>query len=224
MTLPRPRAALLQSAVALLFCSSFAVATVAPSTARAAGVGDDAPTRYRALTVQQRKFDMTHEIGVQLGFLPLDAFQKGFTLSADYTFHFDELIAWEVAKFMYSFPMETELNDDLGAFGLQPTPFEVVQYVLTTNFVFKPLYFKGALLNSAMIYGEILLVLGGGYGWFTRSGRPALDLGVALRLFASELFSFRLDTRYLMFFAEDAGGGADVHSELWIGLGTSVSF
>lgn len=224
MTQSRPLAALIESAT-LLVCLAVALATLSSGPALAAGLdGGDSPTRYRALTVQQRKFSMTHEIGVQVGFLPLDAFQKGFTLSADYTFHFDELLAWEVAKFMYSFPMETELNDDLGAFGLQPTPFEVVQYALTTNFVFKPLYFKGALLNSAMLYGEILLVLGGGYGWFTRSARPALDVGVALRLFASEVFSFRLDTRYLMFFAEDPGGGVDVHSELWIGLGTSVSF
>jgi outer membrane beta-barrel protein len=177
---------------------------------------------YSAMVVQNRKYDPTHEFSATLGLLPLDAFTKGLTLSGSYTLHFSQLVAWEIVQFSYSFPLDTDLKDELDAFDLRPTPFEVLNYYATTNFVWKPLYWKGSWLNDSLIYGEMFLTVGGGYGWFTRSGRPGLDLGVGFRIFGSELLSFRLDTRYLMFFSDFEQ--FDIKDELWIGLGTSLSF
>lgn len=195
--------------------------TAAPG-ARAA-TDDDDKAGYSSLAVQNRTYRLDHEITAAIGVLPLDAFTKGFTVGGAYTLHFDEVYAWEVVNFVYSFPIDTDLKDDLIAFDLRPTPFEVVNYYVTTNFVFKPLYFKGAVLNDSMAFGEVMFLIGGGYGWFTRSNRPALDYGIAFRIFASETFSFRLDARHTMFMTIDDQTGFDVHSELWIGLGVSLS-
>lgn len=170
-----------------------------------------------ARAVQNRKYGGTHEFTVAVGLLPLDAFEKGLTVSGAYSLHFTDTLAWEVAQFFYSFPLETDLRAELGAFDLRPTPFERVEQYVTSNFVFKPLYWKGAWLNDGLTYGELMLLVGGGYGWLTRTKRPVVDVGVGVRVYATDWASFRLDVRGLSFVNED-----DAHNELWIGLGVSL--
>lgn len=170
-----------------------------------------------ALAVQNRRHVTTHEFGVAVGVLPIDAFTKGITVSGQYSLHFNELYAWEVAHFFYSFPVDTDLRDDLDAFDLQPTPFERVKYFATSNFVFKPVYWKGSWLNDGLGYGEFFLLAGGGYGWMTRTERPVVDIGTGVRVYASEWVSVRFDVRALSFITTD-----DQQNELWIGLGASL--
>jgi outer membrane beta-barrel protein len=169
------------------------------------------------LAVQSRRHTQTHEFTAAVGVLPLDAFEKGLTVSGAYTLHFTDVFAWEVAHFFWSFPLETDLRDELNAFDIEPTPFERVEYFLTTNFVFKPLYWKGAWLNDGLAFGELMFLVGGGYGWMTRSERPVADIGVAYRLYVSESVSLRLDVRDHAFFNAE-----DIQNELWIGLGVSL--
>lgn len=203
-----------------------AVAIVASAaTATASDGGSESSSRsYSSAVVQNRKYDPTHEFSLSAGVLPLDAFAKGITASGGYTLHFTPKVAWEVAHFYYSFHVETDLNDKLAAFDVRPTPFELLEYFLTTNFVWKPLYWKGSWLNSGLAHGEFFLTAGGGYGWFTRSQRPGGNVGLGFRLWGAEWLSFRLDTRYLAFPSGLGGGEFDVNDELWVGLGTSVSF
>ena len=177
-----------------------------------------ADTVLPSLAVQNRKYTASHEFVVSAGLLPLDAFEKGFTLSGSYTLHFSDLWAWEVGQFFYSFPMETELEAELKAFDLKPTPFERVEQFVTSNVLFKPLYWKGAWLNDALGYGEFYLVAGGGYGWLTRSQRPAISGGLGVRLYITELVSVRMDVRDVAFVSD-----IDTQNELWIGLGVSLA-
>ena len=170
-----------------------------------------------SLAVQNRKYSDTHEFTLAAGSLPIDAFEKGLTLSGAYTLHFTDTVAWEVVHYFYAFGVETDLKDELRAFELQSTPFERVEQFATTNFVFKPLYWKGAWLNDSLTYGEFFFLVGGGYGWLTNTQRPVVDMGIGTRLYASEWVSFRLDVRGLAFVTED-----DSHNELWLGLGISL--
>ena len=200
------------------------LSAAAPAVAASNDDSDDPTRAYSSAVVQNRKFDPTHEFSATVGVLPLDAFAKGVTASGSYTLHFTPHVAWEVAQFHYSFHLETDLNDKLAAFDIRPTPFELLDYYLTTNFVYSPLYWKGSWRNSGLAYGEFFLTVGGGYGWFTRSSRPGLSGGLGFRLYGSELLSFRLDARYLAFASGLSGGQFDIKDELWIGLGTSLSF
>lgn len=212
----------LPTPLARLALISLCLAAIAMPTQ--AFADDTAPDKgYQSVVVQNRKFTMDHEFTIGVGVLPLDAFQKGLTVGGGYTFHVDELYAWEVVNFQYSFAFDTELNADLAAFDLKPTPFEVVKYYVTTNFVFKPVYWKGSVMNDSLLYGELMVILGGGYGWFTRSARPLAEYGVAMRFFMSDVFSLRVDARHMMFISVDSEQGADVHHELWINLGVSIS-
>ncbi|MEE2789315.1 MAG: outer membrane beta-barrel domain-containing protein [Myxococcota bacterium] len=171
-----------------------------------------------SLAVQNRKHTETHEFTAYVGVLPMDAFTKGLTLSGSYTLHFSDLIGWEVGQFFYSQPFETDLESELRAFDLKPTPFERVEQFVTSNVVFKPLYWKGAWLNSALSYGEFFLTAGGGYGWLTRTERPVASFGGGFRMYVNQFLSFRLDLRDLLFISEN-----DTQNELWVGLGVSIS-
>lgn len=179
---------------------------------------------YASMAVQNRLYGGSNEITVYGGILPLDAFEKGVSLGASYTLHFDELIAWEVIHYVHSFRFSTELNDQLQDLELAATPFQVVTDYAVTNLVLKPIYWKGAALNDGLVHGEFLFLLGGGLAWFTRdSGLFTVDLGFATRIWATEWLSVRLDARYLMFF-RDQVFDFDIQDEVNIALGVSAQF
>ena len=199
---------------------ALALGVVVGLTAAGGGARAEDPRGYDAVAVQNRGYFGHHELGLAVGILPMDAFTKGFTLSAAYTLHFDPVYAWEIAQLTYAIPVDTGLKADLSAYDLQPTPFEVLETSVFTNFVLTPIYWKGAVFNDSLTRGEIMLLLGAGYGWFTRSSRPGFDAGLAMRLFMSEHVSLRLDVRYQGFLTtSDVDGALDLHSDLWIGLG-----
>ncbi len=186
---------------------------------------EQSPRAYESMAVQNRLYDQSGEFSLFVGMLPLDAFTKGLTLSGAYTQHFSDLIGWEILHGYYSFHLHTGLWDDLEVYDLQPTPFEVVEHtLLTTNLVIKPIYWKGSWVNSVLMHGEMMFFAGGGYGWFTRSKRVALDLGVGIRFYASRVFSFRLEVRHHLFFKSSVFEELDLHHELWTGLGVSASY
>ena len=179
-----------------------------------------APAPRRAIpqvAVQNRRNQERHEWSVFAGTLPLDAFKKGVTVSGAYTLHFSDLWAWEAIQYHYAFEWQTDLNQELEVYDLQPTPFERVEQFMTSSVVFKPLYWKGAWLNDSLVYGELFFLLGGGYGWLTESSRPAVDVGFGVRLYHDAGFQSRLDVKGVSFFNAD-----ETHQELWIGLGVSL--
>lgn len=180
--------------------------------------GQDGPaSSLSTQAVQNRKHLNKHEFGFQVGVLPLDAFTKGVTVSLSYSYHFDELWAWEMLQGAYSFGLETHLVDDLKALDIRPTPFERVEWYVSSVALYKPVYWKGTLLNRGLLYGELYLSAGGGFARMTRSSRPMLEVGLGIRLYASELISFRIDMREMLLFSDK-----DIQNELWIGLGISI--
>jgi hypothetical protein len=98
---------------------------------------------------------------------------------------------------------------------------------MTSNFVFKPIYWKGAWLNSNLHYGELLVLGGAAYGFLTRSQRPGFDAGLAYRMFVNDFFSVRFDARYLNFVTvtnfEDVVGSLDFQQEVWLGIGGAIN-
>ncbi|PKN54960.1 MAG: hypothetical protein CVU56_23780 [Deltaproteobacteria bacterium HGW-Deltaproteobacteria-14] len=203
--------------------ATFAILALLAGTAAAvpAARAED-PRGYPSLTVQNREYFGHHELGLAVGVLPMDAFTKGVTLSGSYTLRFNEVIGWEIVQVSHAFPVDSGLKSDLRAFDLEPQTFEVLRTTAMTNLVFTPIYWKGSVLNDGLMRGEMMLLVGGGVGWFTRSTRGGFDVGVAFRFYLSRLISLRLDVRYLGF-VQSAGGSLDLHSDLWIGLGLAFT-
>ena len=175
-------------------------------------MAEDDEQGLSTLAVQNRVHTMMHEFGVAIGTLPIDAFTKGLTFTGAYTLHFNDLWAWEIGEFTYSYHIDTNLREELEEVEYQPTEFEVVKFFVTTNIIVKPLYGKLAVLNRALIYGEIFFTVGGGWGWLSVTDRPIVDFGAGMRLYAGKYVSFRADVRDYMFVTKD-----DVQNELWLG-------
>ncbi len=144
--------------------------------------------------VQERAFRMNHELVLGLGALPLDAFYKGYYGHLAYAFHFSDSFAWQVIRGAYTYNVNTGLRDQLERdFGVVPTAFEEVQYFVGTDIMWSPLYGKSAVLNSSVLFSETYLLLGGSVFKLTNHFRPAVNLGLGVRLFQSKYLSFRLE-------------------------------
>ena len=204
----------------------FVVALVALCTWSQSAAAQDAEDRraYSSVVVQERSYTPRHEFHASGGLLPLDAFTKGITAGGGYTFHFTPLIAWEVVQGMYSFKRDTDLAAELDALDVRPSPFEVLDWFVTSNLVYKPLYWKGAWRNERLLRGETYLLVGGAFGQYTRSRRGGLNVGLGTRLFLSERWSMKFDARYLWFANSNVLEEFDVKDELWLALGASLSF
>lgn len=173
--------------------------------------------------VQNKKHVVAHEFDFGVGVIPLDAFYKGVTTSLGYTYHFDDLWAWEAAHGTYSFNIDTSLRTDLErTFGVNPTEFGRLTFVGGTNVVIKPLYGKFVFLNDQLLYLELFTNAGPAVAIYENRGVfIGGNLGVGARLFLSRFFSVRVDIRN--YFLADPSGLEGTQYELHLQAGISLN-
>jgi outer membrane beta-barrel protein len=180
-------------------------AAVPAAAAPAAVAPDDEDDWLSRQAIQNRKHVLKHELSVAIGTIPIDAFYKGLTGTAQYTIHFGNTWAWELFNFGYSKNFWTSLRRDLEENWRNPASPQVIpeiQFFGDTNLVFKPFYGKLAYLNRSLVYGEFYLVAGPAVSWYnTDKDRLALgaDVGFGFRVHLSRYWSARLDVRYYRF-------------------------
>lgn len=172
----------------------------------------------KVYAIEDRDVMGTHELTLSVGSLPMDAFVKGLTLQGSYTYHFTQLLAWEVLGGIYSFNIDTGLKDELrDRFDVHPTEEGELTWILNSNLVFTPLFGKLAVINERVFSGELFFELGYALGGFTAAYPSGIDFGMGLRLFVSRHFSVRLDIRDYLFFPEAT-------NHLYLSLGVSLTF
>jgi outer membrane beta-barrel protein len=182
------------------------------------GITDQGGELY---SIEKRDLMGSHELSVNVGTLPMDAFAKGLTLQGSYTYHFTNLYAWEIVGGLYSFNFDTGLKQELkDRFDVQPTELGELMAILNSNFVLKPLYGKLAITNDKVLTGELYFVLGYAHGFFSAARPAGIDFGVGLRMFLGKYFSLRLDIRDYMFLPEFKS----VSNNLYLSLGLSLTF
>ena len=129
--------------------------------------------------VQDRLFRMNHELHLGVGVLPLDAFYKGVTASVGYTAHFSDTFAWTVGRGLYSYNLDTGLRGQLeNQFGVAPTEFEEVEWMVGSDLVWSPWYGKTSFLNQSVTHFDVSLVAGASVlRMVDRSFRPGAEPG-----------------------------------------------
>ncbi len=197
------------------------VAALSPLLARAQTEELENPGSVSA--VQERAFRMQHELDLVLGVLPLDAFYKGLYGQVAYTFHFTDSFAWQVGRAGWVYAAKTGLREQLERdFNVVPTTFEEVQYFAGSDLMWKPIYFKLAWLNRAVVHGELWLLLGGTAFKFTNGFRPGVNVGGGLRLFGTKNVSFRLDLTDTV--VMPTGVGSSVLNVMTLTAGLAINF
>jgi outer membrane beta-barrel protein len=194
-----------------------AIATAAP--AFAADIGADDTGEVEA--IQNRTYHLGQEFEFSVSLLPYDAFYKAVAPEISYTVHFTDSFAWEAVRFGYAQRFDTNLKGQLLGFGLQNTTFEEVNLFLSSDLMWAPLYAKMALVNKAVIYGELYGVAGGGAYNTTQAWRAAPNIGLGGRLFLSRVVSLRLEVREAVLIEDGAPSVLDVNLGLSINFGSA---
>ncbi|AGC42683.1 outer membrane beta-barrel domain-containing protein [Myxococcus stipitatus] len=195
-----------------------------PGLARAQAEALENPGAVSA--IQERLYRMHHELYLGVGVLPADAFYKGLVGSVSYTYHFSDTFAWQVGRGTYSYNIQTSLRRQLERdFDVAPTAsaFEdQVQWMVGSDLVWSPLYGKTAVLNSSVVHFEASLLVGGTVVKIDRADgfRPAVNLGVGVRMFSGKTLSFRLDVTNNVVFA----GASRIINVPVVQLGTAFNF
>jgi outer membrane beta-barrel protein len=182
---------------------------ISTKTLAADEFSDEATDRAAAIydvpeiaAVQKRLYVVNYELTPKIGIFPLDAFNKSLVLGLSYSWYFGERWAWEVFDAFYAKNLDTSLKqtilDQFGAQTLNQAQgvLDYIQWMLTTNLVYTPVYSKSLYQNRSLLYNETSAVMGLGAVGF-RSGDVALAFGggVQWRLFFSKNISFKTDTR-----------------------------
>lgn len=187
----------------------------------------------KMVAIQAKKYDLKHEVDAGVGFLPLSAYYKGFTMGASYTYHFSDFYGWRVFNFQYVKNISTGLKDSLeNNFGVTPATFSKIKFYVHTDFVITPLYRKMILFNRMVLHGETFFLIGAGAfkfggqkdlaGTAPENGKfkPAIDIGVGFRIWLTEWLSTRLDVTHYLYHVS----GSDFDNVLYVGLNLAVNF
>lgn len=146
------------------------------------------------VAIQERKFQLRHELTLAGGVLPGDAFYKGLTGTVAYTAHFNDHFAWQVGRGTYSYNLATGLREQLERdFDVLPTAFDEVLWAVGSDLVFKPFYGKFAVMNRHVVYLEAFALAGASAVSLTNGIRPAADVGLGLRLFLNQNVSVKFE-------------------------------
>ena len=180
-----------------LLCAVALALCLAPASALAKRAGPGSDQAGELYSIEKRDLLGNHELAIIFGSLPKDAFEIGLTLTGSYTYHFSHLIAWEILNGTYSFNVGSGLTEELRErFDAAPERTGVLQAIISSNLVFKPLYGKVAVLNNSLATAEMYFVAGPAIGFFDDQARPfGVNVGLGLRFFLGRYFSFRIDIR-----------------------------
>jgi outer membrane beta-barrel protein len=179
------------------------------------------PHQYNVYTVNKNPFRLKYEVSASLGFLPLDAFNKGVGFSAGYIYHWTSLWAWEVVHATYQIPFSTHLQENLSKkYDMQATrngghPF---YFLATTSAVYKPFFSKYAFLNKYVWISESFLNAGFGMGLTKIKTFPLFSFGIGTRFFISPKWSSRVDLKHHLAFSD-----TEIQNILLLQIGVSFN-
>ncbi len=193
---------------------------------------DGSPERQ---AIQRRKYDMNHEIRLAVGSLPLDAYQKGWSVSLGYTTHLSEYLSWEIIQVTGALLTSTDLRDELiNFFAIPEEDFAAPRFLVTTGLELAPLYGKQTFLNGEVGHQQLLIGAYAGVAFGDRGDfaatledfRPIIGLGLGYRVFVSRQLSMRLDVRDFASFrrAIRSNESFEVENILFITLSASFGF
>lgn len=215
----------LAATIGRMFRLMVVLVTLIPLTALAEEPGLEEGGRLVA--VQEKQFNPAHEFHISAGWLPQDAFWKGYTLDASYRYHFSDVFALEVFRFALSRNVDTDLKKQLleeFPAPFEADPFEEVDFMLTSHAILKPFYGKSAFFNRGVVRQELYFLAGGGaIRWSIDDDvtgiRPTFDFGLGLRYWISRRVSVRLEALENLFV--DADGSVD--DMIYLSLGVTIS-
>ncbi|MRR39208.1 outer membrane beta-barrel domain-containing protein [bacterium] len=194
-----------------------------------AGLCKDSTGEEKVFAIQERIFQRDHELTLSLGYIPDEDFYNVFPVGIGYTYHFNDFIAWEVARGMYLYNREKDLKKDLeNDFGVTPSEFLEPKYMVHSNLVIKPFYGKESIWNRSVLNHESYFLMGGGivnyekkfsYGDTETETAPSICLGYGIKYFLSKSICMNLEIRDLVNLRDDG-----TENNIYLGVGITYRY
>lgn len=166
----------------------------------------------KVVAVANKPYYTKHDLTFDAGWMPFDAFNKGFTLGVSYAYYFKDYLAWEIVDFNYVINSETALKKQMENSGidLESEGFDgILDYMnmyFTTGVVYTPFYNKSLMFNETVIHGDTSLIAGAGLANFNSSGSRFMVMGgLSLRFFTQPNRSWKFDFRNNVYFEKTLG-------------------
>jgi outer membrane beta-barrel protein len=188
-------------------------------------------TEENVFAVQEKMFHKYHELAFVTGYMSGDDFYQVYPVGLAYTFHFDDKISWEVARFYYNFTMDKNILDKLlDDFGAAPVEYYQPKYQLLTHLVIRPFYGKDAVLNKKVINHETYFMLGGGFDFYKKNysdgvtpGKsetaPIISMGAGIKYFINNHVNLAVEVHDYVTYRGD-----EVVNNMWFGVNVGFGF
>jgi outer membrane beta-barrel protein len=155
----------------------------------------------KVMAVQSIKYYLSDELTLQAGYLPLDSFNRYLSYGGSYTHYFNKYEGWELLNINKAINYDTGLNNQIQqSFNFSAYPFNTLDYDITSNFIYTPLFNKSLMGGNSIVLGETELVAGWGLAKFDDGFTNEIDLGTIFRFFIGDRTSLKFDVRYHFYF------------------------
>jgi len=173
----------------------------------------DLKKKERVYVVQEKVFHRYHEIGVFIPYIPDDDFFDSFGVGANYLYHFNDLLSWEIFRGAWMMNKDKSIRDDIQrSLNISPTFYDEPKYMIYSQLWFRPLYGKSAICNQSILFHETGVFAGVGLLGYDRiknfandANDTALSLafGLGTTLFLNSISSITLQIRDLIHFKDN---------------------
>jgi outer membrane beta-barrel protein len=155
------------------------------------------------VAVQQRPQALYRELSGHLSYLPMDHFSHYLVLGGSFTHYFNDYFGWEVVNANYAQDQSTGLEDALvGRYGAVPETFDIIEYFVTSNVVYTPLFMKHLFRQNQILWGDLSLIGGGGVTQLKERGMTnVINFGGSVRFFTDGNWVYKMDFRQMFFFS-----------------------
>lgn len=166
----------------------------------------------KVVAVQNRPYYSNKDLTFQVGWLPSDAFNKGYSAGVSFTAYFLDYLGWEIINANYVANSETSLKGEFEKLNINVQnqgfngALDYMTYYAITSLVYTPFYNKSLLFNDKVVHGNTSIVLGGGVAGFNETGsRPMVSAGLVLKFYTENNRAWKFDFRNNIYFEETLG-------------------
>ncbi len=160
--------------------------------------------------VMNKKFHISNELNLQLGYVPTGSFSKYGLIGISYAKFFTPNHGWEVLNLLYSHELQTSLKKTLLApppdgYGDLVSSSDLAQQkaLITTGYLLSPFYTKSLLFNSKLIYSQTTFPFSAGVGLFNIETVPVVSFGMEQTFFMTKNSAVKFDFRYINYFSKN---------------------
>lgn len=139
---------------------------------------------------------LTHQFGIGVGLYPNDPYYTGLIISANYTYHFNPMLSWEVINVNYAYSVQNSLTTELAdKYNVNPKKIRRLDFLLSSDVLFNIVNGKFVMLKEYIRYFKVDALAGVGLVNTNISSDFAGIAGLRFEILTHGNFSWRFDVR-----------------------------